>query len=301
MNGWITGSAVAALLVAGAPPDKEAPTGARRAGPPRVLAKFDTPVTCLAWSADGRRVAAGSPDGTVHVIEAAIGTVRSIPTFKGDAVTALALSPDGKVFAVFNGKLRLSKWDADTGEQWGGYSQCDHEVDCLAFLANGKWVLGAAPNAHVKTQVVKKGPSEGVGRAGLKLMEGGSSAVAPDGAATCSCWPKGPALVLGSGPADRNEFGDDRSLDVGNARCLALGPGGKRLVVGRDDGVHLWDVATKRRTHSLIDLDQLAARLAVSADGGTLVAAAADGSSIVAWDLPGGTPRCRIGHTRGPL
>jgi hypothetical protein len=298
MTWWITGPALAAMLVAGAPPDKDAPG---RAGPPRVLVKFDTPVTCLAWSADGRRVAAGAPDGTVHIIEAATGKVRAIPTFKGDAITALALSPDGKVFAAFNSKLRLSKWDADTGEQWGGYLECGHEVDCLAFLANGNWVIGASPNAAIKIQLVKKGPSEGVGRGGPNLVEGGCSAVAPDGAAMTSCWPNRPVGVLRAGPGDRSEFGDDTSLDVGNARCLALGPGGKLLVVGTDDGVHLWEVAAKRKTQSLAGLDQPATRLTVSGDGRTLVAVAADGTSVVAWDLPGGTARCRIGHTRGPV
>lgn len=315
MSSLMKGTALAAVLgsgilggatpTAGGPPDETAPKGELRppgrTGPPRVLAKFDAAVTCLAWSADGRRIAAGAPDGTLHVIEAATGKVRSGPTLKGDAVTTLALSPDGKAFAAYHRRHRLSKWDADTGEQWGGSNEYGFEFDHFAFFANGKWVVGAAPNASVKTQVVKKGPSEGICRGGPNLVEGGCSAVAPDGAAMCSCWPNRQVHVLWSGPADRSEFGDDTSLDVGNARCLALGPGGKFLAVGRDDGVHLWDVATKRKTQTLAGLDQPPARLAVSADGRTLVAVSADGASVVAWDLPGGAARCRIGPTRGPV
>src|SRR5262249_61208212 len=72
-----------------------------RAGPPRLLAEHPGPVTCLAWSADGRRLAAGTQDGTVHVTEAATGKVLSFPT-QGSAVTALAFSPDGQALALFN-------------------------------------------------------------------------------------------------------------------------------------------------------------------------------------------------------
>ena len=96
----------------------------------------------------------------------ATGKVRSFPTYKNDAVTALAFSPDGKAFALFNERLRVSIWDADNGEQWGGYSECDHEVDHVAFMPNGKWVIGASPNAFIKFQVAKKGPRKDSAAAG---------------------------------------------------------------------------------------------------------------------------------------
>src|SRR5688572_21999145 len=99
-------SLVFALLVAAGAPDGTVHVGPElpavvppRAGPPGVLAAFDAPANCLAWSADGRRVAAGAPDGTVHVIDAATGKAKSFTTFKDDAVTAVALSPDGQVLA----------------------------------------------------------------------------------------------------------------------------------------------------------------------------------------------------------
>jgi hypothetical protein len=63
--------ALAAGLL-GLPPAFAGDTPART-GPPRVLAEFDGPVTCLAWSADGRRLAADSVDGTVHVVEVGTG------------------------------------------------------------------------------------------------------------------------------------------------------------------------------------------------------------------------------------
>ena len=182
---------------------------------------------CLAWSADGRRLAAGGPDGTVHVVELATGKVRAVPTFKSEAITASALAPDGRAVAVFDRQLRLSVWDADGAGQWGGSSQFDHEVEHLAFTADGRWVLGAAPNAFVKRQVVREGPAEGVGRGGRNPTAGGGSAVAPDGAAACGCWPNRPVAVIGAGAADRSEFGDRVALDVGTARGLALGPGGR--------------------------------------------------------------------------
>src|SRR5262249_35805380 len=40
-----------------------------RAGPPRPLVEHQEPVKCMAWSADGRWLGAGTQDGTVHVTE----------------------------------------------------------------------------------------------------------------------------------------------------------------------------------------------------------------------------------------
>ena len=107
--------------------------------------------------------------------------------------------------------------------------------------------------------------------------------------------------MTGSGPGDKNEFGGDTSLDVGNARCLALGPGSKLLAVGNDEGVQLWDVPTKTKTQTLSGREYPTVKLVISADGHTLAGLGADQTSVLAWDLTSNKPRCRIGDNRGSV
>src|SRR5262249_6394675 len=107
--------------------------------------------------------------------------------------------------------------------------------------------------------------------------------------------------VLHSGPADKIDFGEDASLRVGKARCIAFGPGGKLLAVGDDQGVQLWDLPSEKKTRALPGLDQPAARLAFSARRHALAALPADGTSVVVWDLSRNMARCRISHDRGAI
>src|SRR5260370_31342119 len=87
-----------------------------RAGPPRVLVEHKSPLTCLAWSPDGRWVAASTEDGTILVTEVATGKeVRSFPV--GAAITALAFSPDGKRLALSQPGRPSSIWDIDAGKE----------------------------------------------------------------------------------------------------------------------------------------------------------------------------------------
>lgn len=287
---WRSAGPATVFLSPGLPP---------RAGPPRVLVEHQSPVLCLGWSADGRQLAAGTQDGTVHVTDATTGKDRSFPT-QPSAVTALAFSPDGKVLEVFNQFLRQSTWDAGTGKQYGGHAQYDHAVDHLAFLAGGRWVVGVAEGAFVKRQFVTSGPAEGLGRAGATATSAPSrAAIAPDGTVSGYCDTKGLLVVLQSGPVDKFNFGDDATLHVGEARSIAFGPGGKLLAVGGEKAVQLWDWPAKKKTHALTGLDQPAARLAISANGGALAALGADGTTVLVWDLKGNSVRCRIIHNRG--
>jgi WD40 repeat protein len=275
---------------------------ALRAGPPRVLAEHQSPVASLAWSADGRRLAAGTQDGTVHVTEAATGkVVRSFPTHDS-AVTVLAFSPDGKALELFNKLLRQSTWDAGTGEQLGGYLTLPYAVDHLAFMPSGQWVVAVNVQSFCKRQFVRSGPAEMLTRGGPRRE--GYSAVAPDGTVSGFCDATGRLVVTQSGPADKIDLGDlddDVALDVGKARPIAFGPGGKLLAVGDDKGVQLWDLTAKKKTQALAGLDQPPARLAIAADGLTLAGLAADGKSVLVWDLKRSTTRCKISHNQGAV
>jgi WD40 repeat protein len=280
-------------------PRKGAGRGAawpRDAGRPQVLVKCKSPVTSLAWSADGHLLAAGTEDGTVHVTQVSTGKDRSFPT-QDSAVTALAFSPDGRALELFNKLFRESTWDAGTGEQFGGHFQSDAvcAVDHLAFMPGGRWVVGIGGGCFSKRQFVTSGPAEGRTRAG-SAREQGCTAVAPDGAVAGRCNSRGLLVLFKSGPADRIDFDEDsdRALEIGKARSIALGPGGKLLAVAGEEAVALWDLPEGKKKHALPGMDRSANRVTMSANGETLVGLFRDEKSMLAWDLTRNSPRCRV-------
>jgi Tol biopolymer transport system component len=74
----------------------------------------------VAYSPDGRRLAATSDDGTVKVYDAATG--RETLTLRGHvgrfgAVSGVAYSPDGRRLASVNQDGTVTVWDAETGRE----------------------------------------------------------------------------------------------------------------------------------------------------------------------------------------
>ncbi|WP_055711462.1 hypothetical protein [Streptomyces torulosus] len=119
------------------------------------------PVAALAFAPDGSRLAAGDLTGRVALWDGEArhraGTLPNIfpPPVEGhpegEAVTALAFSPDGRTLAVGgdDGSLRL--WDVPTGQPIGGPLTTPGEaVYTLAFGPDGTTLY--AGSAHVPLQ-----------------------------------------------------------------------------------------------------------------------------------------------------
>jgi hypothetical protein len=68
-----------------------------------------------------------------------------------------------------------------------------------------------------------------------------------------------------------------------------------------EKGVLLWDLTQKKKVAVLTGLDKPASQLAFAADGNTLAALTADGTTIHVWDLKRNSTLCQMTHNRGPL
>ena len=107
--------------------------------------------TPLALTADGSRLAAGYPDGSLHVwdVSTAPTELTTLPVFSnGEIVSAVAYSPDGSLIAVaggvpFSGGLTGSEQftlvllDAATGAEVARWSAHDTLIRDLAFNEAG--------------------------------------------------------------------------------------------------------------------------------------------------------------------
>src|SRR5262249_44416746 len=104
-------------------------------------------VRALAYSPDGKLLAAGNQDGTVCLWDAAAGREVHRIAAHGRDVGAVAFSPDGKVVgsSTFSGDVCL--WDTVSGKQAGrlgppGGPRPGH-VLAVAFSPNGKALAAA--------------------------------------------------------------------------------------------------------------------------------------------------------------
>src|SRR5262249_45675229 len=122
-------------------------------------------VFAVAYSADGKLLASGGYDQSVHIWDAASG--REVRTLRGHAsgVASLAFRPDGRRLASGGEDGVIKIWDATKGS---GPTQVAAESHVrytgLAFSPDGRWVASAtqdysgavrAPGAATREKLVR--------------------------------------------------------------------------------------------------------------------------------------------------
>jgi hypothetical protein len=263
-----------------------------RGGLPRVLAQHTAPVLSAAWTRDGRRLAFGAQDGTVRLVEAATG--KEVCNFlTGGPATSLAFSPDGKTLAVCQAESgRVSTWEVGTGKLMRDFGSAGNgAVEEVSITPDGQAVEGIAVGRLWNWRL------NGGGSSMMSNLTGGCAGVSPDGSASGWCDDRGMLQMRRHDNRQPGWTGVFTTLQVGKARCLAFGPGGKFLAVGEaNKGVQLWDVNARRKTTALAGLDGHASKLNFSTDGQTLAGLSGDGTSVVVWDVPTKAARSRIYH-----
>ncbi|HKB42604.1 MAG TPA: hypothetical protein VKD72_39615 [Gemmataceae bacterium] len=264
------------------------------AAPPRLQIDHQGTITCVAWSANGLRIATASQEGAVRVLDTATG--KELHRFaSGHAVRGLALAPDGKTLALSQEGKGVSFWNLVNGQRQQSNNYTNYSPEYLAFTPDSQTVMGIGVGMLFKWKMTG-GITIGGG-----VNPGGGAAVAPD--AAIGGWAEGGGLLR---LFENVPNGGVRSstLQVGNARCIAFGPGGKLLAVGGEDReVQLWDLAAAapRKVGSLTGLHKPPARLSFAADGSALAAVDADGTTIWVWDLARQRTRRQIAHNRGQV
>jgi len=223
------------------------------------------------FSADGRRLLAGpsvshtdgdnGDDITIidqrDVVAFDIPEARIIfrkPVDDDDDHPCFALSPDG-ARAVVSAAGKFSLWDLATEKTVWTHARADARPRAskkaadanhcweVAFSADGRWVLEAAPAESILFEV----QTGRVART-LALPFGTALAFSPDGTQLLAGGPARPA-----GAASSLELWDvTRGARVrvlpapGDTRAVAWSPDGKRAVSHGDRGPTLWDVAAGR-------------------------------------------------------
>ena len=246
---------------------------------------------CVAFSPDGRRVAAGfgkytsdSP-GRLMVFEVSSRKVVFDRKMDTGAVQGLAFHPDGRTLASAGNKL-VELWDVDKNERLGNLTGHTDWVFSVAFHPDGRRLVSGGKDGSVRIWDM---PS----RAEKKRIEAHAGVVlsvcfSPDGTKLASSGDDG-ALRLWDPATGQQQttLRGHASLTTG-VPGLAFSPDGKQLVSGGGDHTaKLWDVTTDQQVTFHGQKEWITSLLCLP-DRTTVVSGSSD-HSIALWDI-------RTGH-----
>ncbi|HYT87091.1 MAG TPA: protein kinase [Gemmataceae bacterium] len=250
----------------------------------------------LAYSRDGKLLAATAPNSTVRLWDATTGELLRTFTGHTEAVARVAFAPDGKRLATasHDGTARL--WDVATGEPLLTFRRHTSAVVCIAWSPDGKQLASASFDGTARLW-----DPEGHETHVFRGHTGSVSLVAftPDGRRVAS----GASTV---DPATGTENGEIKiwDTDKGEVRLALLGfpggisgldfsPDGKRLAVAasgvgvlpmsRRPELKIWDAMTGRELLALRGHTQHIGGAVFSPDGRRLASVSFD-RSLTIWD-----------------
>jgi WD40 repeat protein len=254
-----------------------------------LIATFsgDGPVLSVAFSPDGRIVAAGNRDNSIKLwnIESRelVATLSGLQGF----VFFLVFSPDGKMLASGGNDSTVVIWDVSSHRVIGALKGHENDIIDAAFSPDGSTVATASEdntlklwNALSREEITTlKGHEEGVT----------SVAFASNGKMIASASRDGTVKLWDARPKEESGVLEGHAHWV---RSVVFTPNGKILVsCSRDMTIRLWDVESGKELAKLESHQRPPYRVSLSPDGNILASVSglltdpAGGGEVKLWDM----------------
>jgi WD40 repeat protein len=259
--------------------------------------RHEAPVTAVAFSPDGKRVASASAAGDVVVWEWPSGKRLSRMRLSSGWAFRLLFAPDGQRLAAWGGPFAdcvFQVWNVADGKelvndrpglQYGTHAAFSADGKTIVSVRAGRWVvLWNLPAGQLLSPDPTSGPVCAV-------------AVAPDGIVLAAVEEGQTIGIHEIGPKGKRRSALPVSDRV--AVAVVLTPDGATAAVGGRDGwLGLYDTATGKEQRHLPGHWGRVGHLAFSADGRTLVSGN-DAGTLRVWDVPSGKERLVLTNTPG--
>jgi WD40 repeat protein len=269
-------------------------TGERR----MTFADYKGVASSLAFSPDGKLLAAGATDGRITLLEMDSGTERSSFAGTAGAVARLAFTFDGKVLVSVvhlegdEETVEVSRWDVDRSAQRASFRPGASSP--FALSPDGMtlaWIVQGRPSgvwtANLETQDRRL-------IANLGIVRGDTLVFSPDGRQLAAVHHAGwspipnhcPYIYVFDAHTGRILLRSPRPFDA--RRGLAISHDGRLLARGVDGGFQLWDLKAAEESANVsgpASKTEGADLLVFSPDDRTLVSTDRRGILLL-WDVP---------------
>lgn len=259
------------------------------------------PVTRLAVSPDGRRLASGGNDRAILLWDLPARKVMHRLYRGPHCIGDLTFSPDGKLLAGSTAQGtqddRAWLWDTSTGKERCQLGKPRPSIAALAFSPDGRQVLTGSSGLTIQAWDPAGGkslpnPLTPVPRFTTRLT------FSPDGRKLCSLHRQSFAHLFDLTTGKESLLGDHRS-EVSSA---AFSPDGRLLAVGSMDGVvGLWDVNTVKLLHRCTSYGMGWVHAVAFSPNGRWVVAGGNGPGLHVWEAETGLHQGKYTGQKGAV
>jgi WD40 repeat protein len=243
-------------------------------------AKHAALVSCVAYSPDGRLIAAGDYANAVRLWQAADGNEAALLEGHTGAVRCLAFSPDGGLLASGAQDHTIRVWDTGSGRLLQTLQGHTNNVRGLVFSPDGRWLVSASSDATARLWDVVSGRCTQVfdapsGLHSVVLSRDGQELFAGSRSGQIHRWDLSTSQELPTLPGHTKEI-----------RALALCSDGRTLASAGEDGtIMLGNPSIGLELLTLRGHTKAVNGLAFAPGGDMLVSACHDGT-IGVWRAP---------------
>jgi WD40 repeat protein len=254
-------------------------------GNPRLTLPKSDFVTDLAFSPDGKSLAAVGQDSRITLWNSQSGSITQVITGHQNGVNAIAFSPDSKILAIGGRDSQIALWNKETGlKQVSLSGMSGVDVTDILFSPDGKTLAAVEQDARITFWDSQTGATSHI----LTGHQNGVKAIAFS--------PDSNTLATGGQDAqiklwDRATGTEQASLPIESGAAvtgLAFNPDGKTLAsMVESEPVFLWDLASQL-PQLLTGHTDWVDKLAFSSNQETLASVGTAGQ-VVVWNLTTGS------------